>query len=140
MPRMSQSEIEYFLAGDRHAVLATNSAGSPPQLTPVWFLYEDDRLYVSAQADTVKVYNLRRDPHVSFCIDGGRDDARYVVVSGKAELVEPGEAQQEEMRRRIIAKYHESDEAAEQYYQSIRENPAVLIVVNPERLFGHDLR
>jgi PPOX class probable F420-dependent enzyme len=137
MPRMSQSEIEHFLAGDRHAVLATNRPRGAPQLTPVWFLYEDDRFYVSAQADTVKVHNLRRDPSVSFCIDGGRDDVRYVVVSGKAELVEPGEAQQKEMRRRIIAKYHESEEAAAQYYQSIRENPAVLIVVNPERLFGH---
>lgn len=140
MPRMSHSEIEHFLADDRHAILATHSAEGPPQLTPVWFLYEDNRLYISAQADTVKVRNLRRDADVSLCIDGGRDDVRYVVVSGTAELVEPGEAQQEVMRRRIIARYYESDAAAEQYYESVRDSAAVLIVVTPARIFGQDLR
>ena len=140
MPRMNRDQIEAFLAGDRHAVLATHSAEGAAQLTPVWFLYEDDRAYVSAQAESVKVRNLRRDGRASLCIDGGRDDVRYVVIRGRAELVEPGGPGQEAMRRRIIGKYHESEETAEQYYQSIRENPAALIVIIAERIFGQDLR
>lgn len=73
---MTPAEIEEFLAVDRNAVLATNGADGMPQLTPVWFLHEDGMLYVSAQADTVKVRNLRRDPAIAVCIDGGRGDGR----------------------------------------------------------------
>lgn len=131
---MTSAEIEEFLAADRNAVLATNGADGIPQLTPVWFLHEDGLLYVSAQASTVKVHNLRRDPAIALCIDGGRGDARYVTVRGHAELVEPGQPRQEEMRRRIIHKYHDSSEAADAYYASVRESRAALIVLHPKKV------
>jgi PPOX class probable F420-dependent enzyme len=133
---MTSAEIEEFLAADRNAVLATNGANGIPQLTPVWYLYEDGLLYVSAQADTVKVRNLRRDPAIALCIDGGRSDGRYVTVRGRAELIEPDQPGQEEMRRRIIHKYHSSAEAADTYYASVRGSRAALIVVQPEKIVG----
>lgn len=134
MPRMDQAELEKFLDKDRHAILATNGPDGVPQLTPVWYVYEEGRLYVSAQADTVKVRNLQRDARISLCIDGGREDERYVVVSGIAELVEFHHPFQQEMRRRIVGKYHNTHEAAERYYESIRDYPAVLIVVTPQKI------
>ena len=133
---MTSAEIEEFLAADRNAVLATNGSDGIPQLTPVWYLYEDGLLYVSAQADTVKVRNLRQDPAIALCIDGGRGDARHVTVRGRAELIEPGQPRQEEMRRRIIHKYHSSAEVADAYYASVRGSRAVLIFVRPEKIVG----
>lgn len=133
---MTSAEIDEFLAADRNAVLATNGADGIPQLTPVWYLYEDGLLYVSAQADTVKVRNLRQDPAIALCIDGGRGDGRYVTVRGRAELIEPDQPGQEEMRRRIIHKYHSSAEAADAYYASVRGSRAALIVVQPEKIVG----
>jgi PPOX class probable F420-dependent enzyme len=135
---MDQAAIDAFLSDDRHAILATNGPDGIPQLTPVWFLVEDGRIYVSAQATTVKVYNLRRDPRISLCIDGCRGDERYVVVTGTAELVEPGDPFQKTMRRRIIGKYHAREEAAELYYTAVRDNPAVLIVVTPQKVLSRD--
>lgn len=131
---MTSTEIEEFLAGDRNAVLATNGADGIPQLTPVWFVYEDGLLYVSAQTDTVKVRNLRRDPSIAVCIDGGRGDARYVVLRGQAALIQPGQPRQEEMRRRIIRKYHGSAAEADAYYASVRGSRAVLIVLRPDKI------
>lgn len=133
---MTPAEIEEFLASDRHAVLATNGSDGIPQLTPVWYLYEDDLLYVSARADTVKVRNLRRDPAISICIDGGRGDARYVVVRGRADLIEPGHPRQEKMRKRIIRKYHSSAAEADEYYARVRNNQAALIVLRPEKVLS----
>jgi len=115
-------------------VLATVGVDGVPQLTPVWFLYEDGLLYVSAQADTVKVRNLRRNPAIALCIDGGRDDVRYVAVRGQAELIEPGQSRQEEMRRRIIHHYHSSAADADRYYAGVRAHPAVLIIVRPQKI------
>jgi len=131
---MTPTEIEEFLAADRNAVLATNGSDGIPQLTPVWFLYEDSLLYVSAQSETVKVRNLRRDPSIAVCIDGGRSDGRYVVLRGQAELIEPSQPRQEEMRRRIIHKYHDSAEEADTYYASVRANPGILIVLRPQKI------
>lgn len=122
-----------FLQDDRNAVLATNGSSGFPQLTPVWYLFEKDVLYVSAQTKTVKVRNLRRDPTVSVCVDGGRGDARYVVLRGQAELIEPGE-QQMALRRRIIGHYHDDESQAEQYYMSTQDLVGVIIALRPERI------
>ena len=122
-----------FLQDDRNAVLATNGSSGFPQLTPVWYLFEKDVLYVSAQTKTVKVRNLRRDPTVSVCVDGGRGDARYVVLRGQAELIEPGE-QQMALRRRIIGHYHDDESQAEQYYMSTQDLVGVIIALRLERI------
>ena len=59
------SQILEFLQADRHAILATNGRHGAPQLTPVWYIYEDGVIYISAQTRTVKIKNLRRDPTVT---------------------------------------------------------------------------
>ena len=138
MASMSLQVFDRFVDADRHAVLATNRSSGPPQLTPVWYLYEDGRFYVSAVDSTVKVHNLRRDPSMTLCIDGCRGDSRYVVASGTATLIEPGHGIQAEMRKRIIRRYHSSDEEAERYYETAKKNPAVLIVLDPERIISQD--
>jgi PPOX class probable F420-dependent enzyme len=135
---MTSAQIEAFLREDRHAVLATTRRNGTPQLTPVWFLYEDGQLYISAGASTAKVHNLRRDPRTSVCVDGCRGDERYVILSGTATLVEPGEPLQQETRWRIIRKYHDSDGAAQRYYDSIKDSPAALIIVSPDKILSGD--
>ena len=127
------AKVLKFLQVDRHAVLATNGSSGFPQLTPVWYLFEDDVLYVSAQTKTVKVRNLRRDPTISVCVDGGREDARYVVLQGQAELIEPGERQQA-LRRRIIGHYHDDETQAERYFESTKHLVGVIIALRPERI------
>ena len=139
MASMTGPEIEGFLAAPRHAVLATNGPSGAPQLTPVWFLYDGGQLWVSAGANTAKVRNLRRDPHITLCIDGGHPDARYVVITGRARLVEPNEPLQQEIRWRIIRHYHNSEEDARAYYEEVRGTPAVLIVIEPETVLSQNL-
>ena len=138
MASMSPPIFDQFVDADRHAILATNRSDGPPQLTPVWYLYEEGRFYVSAVDSTVKVRNLRRDPSITLCIDGCRGDSRYVVVSGTATLIEPGQGIQVEMRKRIIRRYQSSDEEAERYYEMVKKNPAVLIVVDPQTIISQD--
>ena len=127
------AQVLEFLEEDRHAILATKGRKGTPQLTPVWYVFEDGVLYVSAQTSTVKVRNLRRDATVSVCIDGGRGDARYVVLSGRAELIEPGE-RQKDLRWQIIRQYHANEAAAERYYETIKHTTSAVIVLRPERL------
>ena len=138
MPEMTPSDIETFLAAPRHAVVATNTVDGPPQISPVWYLYEDGKLYISAGIRTAKHRNLRRDPRISVCIDGGHPDYRTVTFYGTATLIPPGDPRQETMRRRIIRRYYDTEADAQRYYESVRDQPSVLIVVVPEKVISQD--
>ena len=126
-------QVSEFLQADRHAILATNGRNGAPQLTPVWYIFEEGVLYVSAQTTTVKVKNLRRDPTVTVCIDGGRGDARYVVFYGKAGLIEPGERQRA-LRWQIVRHYYADESEAERYFETVRNTVGVIITLRPERI------
>ncbi|MBI1294520.1 TIGR03618 family F420-dependent PPOX class oxidoreductase [bacterium] len=134
VPKMTPDELAEFLAVDRNAVIATVGADGLPQQTPVWFVYEDDTFYVSAQETTVKVRNLRDNPAVSICVDAGREAAQYVVASGQAQLIAAGDPFQLEMRCQIVRKYHTHQEAADRYIASIEHTSSALIVLKPERI------
>lgn len=138
MAQMSPAQLAEFLAPPRHAIVATNRADGPPQLTPVWYLYENQTLYISAGVEAVKVKNLRRDPRVTVCIDAGHPDARYVILQGTVTILENEDPAQEPMRWRIIQHYYESEEEARAYYESVRNAPGVLIVLEPSKVTSQD--
>jgi len=138
MAQMSATRLAEFLAPPRHAIIATNRADGPPQLTPVWYLYEAGRIQISAGAETVKVRNLRRDPQVTICIDGGHPDARYVIFQGRVTIVEPNDPRQEAFRWRVIQHYHEQEAEARRYYESVRSSPSVLLILEPDKIISQD--
>ena len=135
---MSNKEIEAFLDEPRHAILATNSTSGGPQVSPVWYVYNEGIMYVSTSDSSIKVRNLRRDPEIAICVDGCRGDSRYVVLTGKAEFVGNGSPQQEEVRWQIIRHYHESESEARDYYDSTRDESQILIVLKPDRITSQD--
>lgn len=138
MSKMTQADINEFLKQPLHAIVGTNSADGPPQLSPVWFIYEDETLYISILHHSMKRRNLARDPRISVCIDGGRSDVRYVIFHGTAQLFGPDDPLQDEFRLRIIRQYNNSDEDALRYYNEVKDTPATLVVLKPERVLVED--
>jgi len=137
--RMTQEQIETFLDAPQHAIVVVLRPDGAPQVSPVWFLYEDGRIYFSVLVATAKYRQLSRDPRITLCVDGGHPDARYVTISGTAEFIEEESPWRKDLEWRIVRRYHESDEAARQYEASFEaEGPEALVVVSPERMFGCD--
>ena len=138
MVQMSNSQIELFFQAPRFTVFGTNSVDGPPQLTTVWFLYEAGAIYIGIERSSVKYRNLTRDPRVALCIDGEHPDGRTVVVYGLAKALESGTPESDRIAWRITRHYHDTDEEARRYQESISDLDLVLIKVTPQRLVGLD--
>ena len=133
MPTMNRSELELFLEQPRNAIVGTNRRDGAPQLSPVWFIFENGLYYIGITRGTAKYHNLRRDPRISLCIDGGHGDSRAVMVSGTVILIEKSDPRQQEMRQRLIRHYIEDEPAARAYEEMSSEWESVLLVVTPEK-------
>ncbi len=139
LPAMTQAQTDEFLQAPRHAVVATNRRDGPPQLSPVWYLYEAGRIYISVRVASAKYRNLRRDPRIGVCVDGAHPDARAVMIYGRAELIEADSPWREDMHWRITRRYFGSDEEARRFRDEAREwGPRALIVVTPEKTISQD--
>lgn len=101
-------DLREFLAERRYATLATSDPEGGIHLTPVWFLFEDDRFLFASFTGSKKVRNLERNPAASVVVDArepGRD--RWVAAAGTVEIVRGDEARA--INARIQGRYLTAD-------------------------------
>lgn len=103
--RLSDEDIQRFLATREVVLLATVHKDGSPLAMPVWFWHDREALTMISEADTQKVRNLRRDPRVCVVAESGsREDARAVIVGGRAEFV-PDTPARRALVRALLGKY-----------------------------------
>ena len=98
--------LRSFLGERRCAVLATHDPEGGIHLTPIWFLFEDDRFYFASSSNSRKVKNVERSFSASVVVDArepGRE--RWVSASGPVEILRDAEARSinARIRRRYVA-------------------------------------
>jgi PPOX class probable F420-dependent enzyme len=91
---MSEAEITDFVTGSRTGTLATIGSDGQPHLTAMWYGVVDGEIWLETKAKSQKAVNLKRDPRVSFMIEGGDtyDSLRGVSFEGTAEIVDDPDA------------------------------------------------
>ncbi len=119
-----------FLREQHHAVIATIQPDGQPQLTPNWYWWDGERIWISTLDWTVKVRNVKRDPRVTLCIDSGKRRENYVQIFGTAEVIE-GDVRATTMD--LIRKYEPIEEDAVRHWEGIKKD-RVLIAVRPARM------
>ena len=101
MPKLSPAE-DRFLRSARTAHLATADVSGQPHVVPVCFVFNGEFIYsvLDSKPKTTALRQLRRvrnilaNPRVSLVVDHYEEDwsrLKYVMVSGKASLLESGE-------------------------------------------------
>jgi PPOX class probable F420-dependent enzyme len=68
------------------ATLATIDDAGFPQLTEVWFLYDDGELKISLNSGRSKTENLERRPECSVVLLDLQNPYRYVEIRGRARI------------------------------------------------------
>jgi PPOX class probable F420-dependent enzyme len=102
---MLNDSIREFLNGRHYATLATQNEDGSIHLTPVWYLFQDDRFYISSGSYARKYKNILERPGVSIMVDsrGRQGNEEWVSVTGNAEIIE-GEKSQE-IHANILKRY-----------------------------------
>lgn len=85
---MSDDEIVEFVATSRTGTMATVGPDGQPHLVAMWYAVLDNEIWVETKIKSQKVVNLRRNPRLSFLIEGGMtyDSLRGVSFEGVAEI------------------------------------------------------
>ena len=136
---MNQAQIEEFLRVPRFAIVGTNRVNGPPQLTPVWYLYQDDHIYITMYVKSAKYRNLCRDPRIGVCVAGDSPDARAVMIYGTVEFALEGSSWVDEIVWKLVRRYYGSDGEAQSYMDSTAaEGESALAVVAPTKVIAQD--
>lgn len=73
------------------AFLATILASGAPQVTPIWFSYQEGYILINSAQGRVKDRNMRERPEVALAIADPRNPYRYIQIGGRVvEITEEG--------------------------------------------------
>lgn len=113
------------------ATLATIARDGGPQLTEIWFRYEDGELKLSLNTSRRKTRNLQERPECSLFILDLSNPYRYVDVRGRVRI-EPDDDYA--LANRVGAKYG----------SNLREHDApgetrVVVTIEPTSIFAVDM-
>jgi PPOX class probable F420-dependent enzyme len=114
------------------ATLATIGGNGFPQLTEVWFLYDDDELKTSLNSSRLKTRNLQKRPQCSLFLLDLQNPYRYLEVRGNAKLTPDDDYA---FARKLGAKYGGAD-------LSEHDGPGesrVVVTIEPVNVYAVDM-
>ena len=71
------------LRDEQNLWLATTRPDGRPHLTPIWFVYVDDRFYVCTSSKAVKARNVRANAKASVALESG---SQPMIAEGDARV------------------------------------------------------
>lgn len=127
------ARILALLTGRHIAAPATINPDGSPQLTAVWYLYEDGKLHVATFSGSRKARNITARPQASLMVDtraGGAD--RGVTAIGRADLLTGDAARAIALRlhRRYLSEAALADPQVGPVFAAFDD---VVIRLNPDR-------
>ena len=133
LARLTAEEIDAFLSQPLNAHLVTLRASGTPHVAPVWFLWDEGRAYVMADAGAVKVRNIRRNPAVAVCVATPGRPYAFVTIEGAASTGVEG---MESMVHRICVNYDGPERGPEFAQELLADERMTLITITPDRVMS----
>jgi PPOX class probable F420-dependent enzyme len=137
MSEMTTAEYVRFLTeGTRTAKLATVRRDGRPHVVPVWFVLDGDDLLFTTARRSVKGRAIRHDPRVAACIDDDRPPFAFVMIEGRATVIEDPHAVLITATR--IARRYMGLDKAEEYARLNSGDWMMAVRITPENIASED--
>lgn len=102
---MNETEVKEFLRNSRIPLkLGTIDEHGDPVIHPLWYSYDNDRLYLITASNSRKLKNATKGTKIYFCVD--TETRPYKGVKGKGTLTRITDLNRAvSMGERIVTKY-----------------------------------
>lgn len=132
MPKLHRDEVEAFLAEPGHLVrLATVDTDGAPHVVPIWFVFEEGRIWMTPRERSSWWAHVQHEPRVAAVVDEESTPYRKVVARGTVEIVHGlGEDDRWRDRYRRIATRYTPDEVADAYLANTHDEPRALLALD----------
>jgi len=128
-----EQTVEFLTDKKLNLLLGTVGKNSDPFIHPVWFLYENEKLYVETSKTSKKVQNIRHKNMVYFCIDD--ENLPYRGVRGKALVKISTDVEDNiPIAERIMIKYTGDleNKVAKMLMDGVRAGQSAILEISPE--------
>jgi PPOX class probable F420-dependent enzyme len=140
MPPLSDEEREDFLTatdqepwGRCTAEIATLTPDGKPYVNPVWYEWEDDRVYILGKPKAQYVKNIRENPEVFVVIDKQSPPYVRVNIQGTATIIDEEWNDRWEAMARTMTDAYLGEQGLE-YHEERLQFPVSVIEVTPEAM------
>jgi PPOX class probable F420-dependent enzyme len=132
----AQKWVQELLAESLLARLGTaNPATAQPHVTPVWFAWDGEYLFISAFISTRKAREVSKNPRISVLIDTN-EPTRAVLLEGVAEVI-TGAGEVVRISEWIYARYVGEGEVKQDPYAGWARDPENRIIrLKPAHVFA----
>ena len=128
-----EQTVEFLTDKKLNLLLGTVGKNGDPFIHPVWFLYENKKLYVETSKISKKVQNIQHKNMVFFCIDD--ENLPYRGVRGKALVKISTDVEDNiPIAERIMIKYtgNLENKVAKMLMDGVRAGQSAILEISPE--------
>jgi PPOX class probable F420-dependent enzyme len=140
--RMTDDEVQAFLAGRHVMNIATHSPDGTIHLVAMWYGFLEGAPAFETYAKSQKVLNLRRNPSITALVESGDDYDELIGVElvGTAEIIDDRDRLMDTARSVVSRYYPIDDPAALDAAAEALANKRVAVKINVERVVSWDHR
>jgi len=125
--------IDFLSNSKLNLLLGTVDRNGEPNVHPVWYLFQDGKLYIETGKNSKKIQNIRQKNIVYFCVDD--ENMPYKGVRGKGEArISEDIKSNIPIAEKIMLKYTGSldNEIAKMLMDGVKEGLSAILEITPK--------
>lgn len=133
-PKLSEEQItKFLLSGKINLQFGSIDDKNMPNVHPVWYVYDNEKLYFATETKSKKIRNIKNNPNVYFSIANEEEPFIGVRGKGKSKILE-NRQQNYQITKKIVSKYVDKHDSAlaREILDEIEQGLEVVVEITPE--------
>lgn len=131
---MTEEETRNFLLNQKlFARIGTIDKNGDPNVHPVWYLFENEKIYFETGKNSRKTQNIEIKNRIYFCVDDSTSPYKGVRGKGIATILQD-ENKSIQIAEKLLMKYigNLEDKMAKFLLDSVKSDESKVIEINPQ--------